>query len=134
MGPAEGSLIRKKFSFTESDDWQKHGKLSARTEFKLLKKHNGFSHIHCTLHTGRTHQIRATLLALAYPLVGDKIYGVDEQFFLSFIEGKLNEEDKKRLRIDRQALHCSYLCFQHPRTEEKLEFKCDIPEILNQFL
>ena len=80
MGKAEGSLIRKKFSFTEAEDWQQYGKLSARTEFSVLRKTHKFTHLHCVLHTGRTHQIRATVLALGFPLVGDKIYGVDESF------------------------------------------------------
>lgn len=37
-------------------------------------------------HTALPHQIRATLLSLGFPVVGDKLYGVDEQLFLRFQE------------------------------------------------
>ena len=130
MGPAEDTNIRKKYGFTVDDDYQSHGKNSARTEFELLQKHNGFSHLHCKLHTGRTHQIRATLCSLGFPVVGDKIYGLDENFFLRFIEGALTEEDKSLMRIERQALHCSLMSFRHPDSKEDLVFTCELPKEL----
>jgi 23S rRNA pseudouridine955/2504/2580 synthase/23S rRNA pseudouridine1911/1915/1917 synthase len=67
--------------------------------------------IEARLITGRTHQIRATLLALGYPIVGDKLYGLDEGFFLRFIAGTLDEGDLGRLILPYQALHCSSLMF-----------------------
>ena len=134
MGPAESSKIRKKFSFTEAEDWQGYGKLSARTEFSVLRRSNELSHLHCRLHTGRTHQIRATLLSLGFPLVGDKIYGVDEQFFLSFIDGILSDEDRQRMRVGRQALHCSLMSFVHPMSGEELVFKSSLPNELAELI
>jgi RluA family pseudouridine synthase len=61
--------------------------------------------------TGKTHQIRATLCSLGFPIVGDKLYGSDESVFLRFIEGRLREEDLMRLMLPNQALHCSGLSF-----------------------
>ncbi|HPO01875.1 MAG TPA: RluA family pseudouridine synthase [Treponemataceae bacterium] len=56
--------------------------------------------------TGKTHQIRATLQGSGFPVVGDKLYGLDPEFFIRFIEGSLTEKDHERLILPNQALHC----------------------------
>lgn len=84
---------------------------SARTIFQKVRSANGLSELQATLVTGRTHQIRATLCSLGYPVVGDKIYGVDETIFLRFIKNEMTETDKLRLRLPRQALHAERLAF-----------------------
>jgi 23S rRNA-/tRNA-specific pseudouridylate synthase len=76
-----------------------------------------FSLVEVHARTGKTHQIRATLLALGYPIVGDKLYGRDEGAFLRFAEGRTNEEDPKRLLLPNQALHCDRLSFVSRRGE-----------------
>lgn len=65
--------------------------------------------------TGRLHQIRATLASLGFPVVGDKVYGVEETLFLRFCRDELTGEDRARLHLRRQALHAGYLKFRHPR-------------------
>ncbi len=65
--------------------------------------------VEARLLTGRTHQIRATVLALGYPILGDKLYGLDESCFLRFIAGTLDEDDERRLVLPYQALHCAFL-------------------------
>ncbi len=64
----------------------------------------GTSLLKAELVTGRTHQIRASLCSMGYPVVGDKVYGHDPEAFLRFREDALTEEDKRRLRLPNQAL------------------------------
>ena len=99
----------------------------AETEFRLRSVHGPISLIDAWPHTGRLHQIRVALQALGYPLVGDKLYGVDPGLFLRFCNDQLSPEDFSRMRLKRQALHAAGLRFQHPKTERELAFDLPMP-------
>lgn len=68
--------------------------------------------VEARLLTGRTHQIRASLFSLGFPIVGDKLYGLDDGFFLRFMDGALTPADRSRLVLPYQALHCASLEFR----------------------
>lgn len=61
--------------------------------------------------TGRKHQIRVHAQWIGHHVVGDKIYGEDENFYLQFIENGVTDEMLQTLQMRRQALHCLEMDF-----------------------
>jgi 23S rRNA pseudouridine1911/1915/1917 synthase len=68
-----------------------------------------FSIIDVVPETGRKHQIRIHLAHIGHPIVGDKLYGHDEQCYLRFVSGALTDEDRRALRLPFHALHAQQL-------------------------
>lgn len=86
------------------------------THYKAVKNKNNHTLLEIHLETGRTHQIRCHFSGIGYPLAGDDMYG-----------GSLKH-------IQRQALHCQKVTFQHPITNERVEVVSKLPEDINKIL
>lgn len=121
--PAPDSQVSKKRAFAYERPGDDVKPESAVTEFDCLGRGNGMSLLAAKLGTGRMHQIRATLCSLGYPVVGDKMYGVDETIFLRFLSHSMTDNDLKRLRMPRQALHATELVFGDYRFTSDSGFK-----------
>ena len=136
LGPAPDSAIRKKMRFYPQQNDAPPGAVESSTAFRRLSStsDHGLSLLEARPHTGRCHQIRATLLHLGFPVVGDKLYGVDEQLFLRFQEDRLSEADHTLLRIPRQALHAARLRFSHPVNGQELKFSAPLPVAISALM
>jgi 23S rRNA pseudouridine955/2504/2580 synthase/23S rRNA pseudouridine1911/1915/1917 synthase len=106
----------------------------AETWFEPVRQASGLTLVRARLGTGRMHQIRATLLALGFPLVGDKAYGLDEGLYLRFIAKTLTDADRRLLRLDRQALHAWRLRFVHPLSAAVINLESPLPPDLAQLV
>lgn len=94
------------------------GGRDAVTHFEVLKRFKTNTLIKCVLETGRTHQIRVHMEYIKHPLVGDPVYGFKKQ----------------RFNTKGQLLHARTLGFIHPRTNEYVEFKSEIPGYFNRIV
>ncbi len=87
---------------------------AAITDWELLHHDisSDVSLIMCTLHTGRTHQIRVHMLHLGHPLIGDPIYA---------------KPQKQKTQTGRLMLHAWRLAFTHPSTDKRIALEAPIP-------
>ncbi len=121
------SLVKKKRSFLAQDHPPLPGWQNCHSEFYCLKRDNGLSLLKVKLHTGRRHQIRATLCSLGFPIAGDTLYGVDERMYLKFIAGQITESDWQLLRGYRSMLHAHRIHLQHPRNMNIISLEAPLP-------
>ncbi|MBN2041034.1 MAG: RluA family pseudouridine synthase [Spirochaetes bacterium] len=128
VGKNEGDLFIKKRQTVLTS-----GK-KAVTVIKKLISTGSFSLIKAMPVTGRLHQIRVHCNHIGFPIVGDKLYGLNEIFFLRFINNELTDEDKSRLILPRCALHSRTVTFFHPAKKRHITVKASLPHDMKNFI
>lgn len=106
---------RKKMAVLTNAD--AHAK-DAVTHYEVIERYGDASYLKLFLETGRTHQIRVHMAHLGHALLGDEVYGASKTRF----------EKLHPTLFDGQMLHAKRLSFVHPRTEERVEFECELPD------
>ena len=92
---------------------------SAVTHFETEEALEGYTLLRVRLETGRTHQIRAHLLAIGHPVLGDPEYG---------------RPGGNDIGLARQFLHAGRLAFTHPVTGERIDVRSPLPADLERVL
>lgn len=92
-----------------------HGQ-TAITHYRVIMGRAEASLVELVLETGRTHQIRVHMAHIGHPLLGDKLYG--------------GQQDE----ISRQALHATALRFIHPRTKAAVVLSIPLPSDMSKLL
>ncbi len=109
----------------------------SRTEFRTLKRvehpqAGRLALVQASPVTGRMHQIRVHLSHLGLPILGDKIYGLDERCYLEFIDTGWTPELERKLFFSRQALHSQKLEIDTPEFQGC--WTCDLPAEMQAWL
>ncbi|MCZ6539971.1 MAG: RluA family pseudouridine synthase [Chloroflexi bacterium] len=88
----------------------------SRTHYRVVHEYDDYSLLEVRLETGRMHQIRVHLDAIAHPVVGDQTYG----------RRKVAEQTAVG-NLKRQFLHASKLEFDHPVSGEPISLSSEFP-------
>ncbi len=118
MAVVAGRVEREKFTIEAGIGRSKRNRLlmavdhngkPAITHVKVLDRVDAGTLVGCRLETGRTHQIRVHLSAVAHPVLGDRLYA------------------PKEFQKTPLQLHSAYLSFVHPVTEKQITCTANTP-------
>lgn len=109
---------RHKMSVVESE----LGGRDARTDWEVVEKFADVTTlVRCTIHTGRTHQIRVHMKSLGHLLLGDVIYG-------------WKPDPRLPHQPERVMLHAEHLVVTHPISGKLLDLRAPFPEDFSDLL
>jgi 23S rRNA pseudouridine1911/1915/1917 synthase len=92
------------------------GGRDAHTDWEVVEKFGSIATlVRCTIHTGRTHQIRVHMKSLGHVLLGDEVYG-------------WKADPRLPSQPARVMLHAEHLVVKHPITGKTLELRAPLPK------
>lgn len=102
---------RHKMAVTETEQ----GGKDAHTDWEIVEKFGALATlVRCTIHTGRTHQIRVHMKALGHVVLGDAVYG-------------WKPDPKLATQPPRVMLHAEHLVFTHPISGKTIDLRAPLP-------
>ena len=109
---------------------QRDGREAATNYLVLETYRDNFALVECRLETGRTHQIRVHMEHIKHPLVGDPLYGPQDNALVSRLSkaGYVDDAYDTIKNFPRQALHAAQISFIHPRSEDDMTFDVPLPD------
>lgn len=82
--------------------------------------------------TGRTHQLRVHIAWLGHPIVGDRLYTLSDEEFVTWRENR--DDPRYADLLDRHALHSERTGFVHPITREFVEIVAPLASDMSRLL
>jgi 23S rRNA pseudouridine1911/1915/1917 synthase len=95
----------------------------AVTYYEVLERFEKAAYVKMLPKTGRTHQLRVHMQHLGHSLLADSMYGGRDSVCASDLGIQSSGSDTL---IARHALHAYRLAFDHPRTNERMEFEAPL--------
>ncbi|MEO6875115.1 MAG: RluA family pseudouridine synthase [Opitutaceae bacterium] len=92
------------------------GGRDAHTDWEVVERFGDVATLmRCTIHTGRTHQIRVHMKALGHIVLGDEVYG-------------WKPDSRLKQQPERVMLHAEHLIFTHPINGKTIELRAPLPK------
>jgi 23S rRNA pseudouridine1911/1915/1917 synthase len=108
-----GRNVRQRHKMTVVD--VERGGREAHTDWTVVERFGGDAAlVRCSIHTGRTHQIRVHFKSAGHVLLGDSVYG-------------WRQDPRQEARPGRTMLHAEHLVAEHPITGATLDLRAPLP-------
>jgi 23S rRNA pseudouridine1911/1915/1917 synthase len=104
-----------------------NGGKEAITNYQVLQYFSCCTYLQCSLHTGRTYQIRVHLSSAGFAILGDQTYKptrLQQARYQQLVSSPVN----------RQLLHAKELSLLHPTQRQLVHFRTDLAGDFSQFL
>jgi 23S rRNA pseudouridine1911/1915/1917 synthase len=127
QGTIDAPLGKDEQSVVAVKDCIREDGAASQTEFfverRFSRAEENFTLLRIVPRTGRKHQIRIHLAHIGHPIVGDKLYGGDEDIYMALVQNRLTPEQRAKLIFENHALHARSIEFLW--RGQPVEFSCE---------